>query len=280
MTGGYDNMSRGPAGPGSIPTVAASMHGGRAMMTDYDLMRQGSAESSHPSSELSLTDPMGFGGDMSGGGAMMPPQAMAPPGVAAATPGARAASYAAYGADSEQTALLYLGRARTKPVAFAVRTNVMYDGSHDDDSPAHGTAVSFNIGDFLHIFEKYDINWWIGRIVKEGCDIGFIPSPAKLEQLILQQAPVGKGSKIKGGANAQVNLCFSLFFAFTDRYSLVVVSLPRLFSKGLFFSAIFRRILSAKTCNCDRGSDNALLLRCALEVRPLSFFFFFLGLRM
>ena len=45
------------------------------------------------------------------------------------------------GGGNEAQALIALDKAYNKPVAFSVRTNVMYDGSLDDDSPVHGSAV-------------------------------------------------------------------------------------------------------------------------------------------
>ncbi|XP_065572138.1 voltage-dependent L-type calcium channel subunit beta-3-like isoform X3 [Artemia franciscana] len=110
--------------------------------------------------------------------------------------------------ETERQALAQLEKAKDKPVAFAVRTNLSYDGTADDDSPVHGSAVSFNVRDYLHIKEKYDNNWWIGRIIREGSEVGFIPSPVKLEQLRLQQSASGKNtSRLYGGkASSSSNL--------------------------------------------------------------------------
>src|SRR5699024_7566185 len=42
---------------------------------------------------------------------------------------------------------------QSKPVAFAIRTNVSYDASIEDNCPVSGYGISFGVKEYLHIKE-------------------------------------------------------------------------------------------------------------------------------
>ncbi|KAI0986128.1 hypothetical protein GJ496_006998 [Pomphorhynchus laevis] len=76
-----------------------------------------------------------------------------------------------------------LEHCKTKPVAFAIRTNISYSPSIEDMGPIPEKVIGFSENEFMHIKDRYNNDWWIGRRVVINAPLGFIPSPMKIERI-------------------------------------------------------------------------------------------------
>jgi len=119
--------------------------------------------------------------------------------------------------DQTRSATDALERCKTKPVAFAVRTNIDYVPSPDDLCPIAKAAIAFPAKEFLHIKDKFNNDWWIGRLVKVDAPLGFIPSPAKLETIRIQsnrksknqpQSLANTAPRMKASSQSRDTCCF------------------------------------------------------------------------
>uniref|UniRef100_A0A7N4NJQ3 Calcium voltage-gated channel auxiliary subunit beta 3 n=1 Tax=Sarcophilus harrisii TaxID=9305 RepID=A0A7N4NJQ3_SARHA len=71
--------------------------------------------------------------------------------------------------------------------SYTSRPSLDSDLSLEEDRESARREVESQAQQQLERAKKYNNDWWIGRLVKEGGDIAFIPSPQRLETIRLKQ---------------------------------------------------------------------------------------------
>ncbi|XP_044535374.1 voltage-dependent L-type calcium channel subunit beta-3 isoform X2 [Gracilinanus agilis] len=71
--------------------------------------------------------------------------------------------------------------------SYTSRPSLDSDVSLEEDRESARREVESQAQQQLERAKKYSNDWWIGRLVKEGGDIAFIPSPQRLETIRLKQ---------------------------------------------------------------------------------------------
>eukprot|EP00731_Ephydatia_muelleri_P020267 Em0012g1092a len=113
---------------------------------------------------------------------------------------------------AEDKALQALTKAVTKQVQLAFKALVEYDADGVSDCPHPSYALSFKKNHYLHMKQKYNDDWWIGRVVGECETIGFLPSELKLKALVsngeavYQAAPIMRPIVFMGPSNKKSEL--------------------------------------------------------------------------